>query len=720
LLAESLWVRMTHTALGIVLSNVQTRRWKIGSCVSFFLLAASSYSVLFARQPSPQNPRPDAAKSSSQNSGQNNKKPLAETPAQLERRRALHALNRLTFGPRPGEVDKVLAKGVDSWIEDQLHPESIEDGALPSHLSAYRALTLRAQELAQTFPTDTMIRQIIAGKRPMPTDPTQKLIYEVFVAKLRQQMAQQDAAKTSAVPAKEAEKPSPESKRDEGNAADKTKDKPAESAPQERAEPTPQEKARALADSLLELPNNKRMEALMKAPPEELINFPDQLSGDQRNRLNAGFSPREREILRALSNPVGVVSYELQQAKVVRATFSERQLQEVMTDFWINHFNVYLNKSNQAPIYTVSYERDVIRPRALGKFRDLLVSTAQSPAMLNYLDNWLSIGPHSVVAEKNKNQSGLNENYGRELMELHTLGVDGGYTQNDVTELARVLTGWTIAQPEDGGQFQFDPKRHEPGNKTVLKQIIYDSGQQEGMHVLDMFAHSASTAHFVSKKLAERFVADNPPESLLKKMAATFQDSDGDIREVLRTLFKSPEFWSPQYENNKLKTPLEFLVSVLRTSGTEMDAPDVVTQTLAQMGMQPYGQAVPTGYSMMAETWETEGALLARINFVTALTQGKLNGLKFDPGNLLTLAIFDDPDMPRTKTVLLGKHSSMDLAIALSQDALLPGGISAKDQAIIEKQLADPEVQRQIAASPEVGLRLVAGFLLASPEFQNR
>jgi hypothetical protein len=552
-----------------------------------------------------------------------------------------------------------------------------------------------------------MIRQVMAGKRPIPTDPSQKLVYEVYLAKLKQQMAKQEAEKAASDAPPNGAKASAET-----SAAEKPPEKP--------AEPTPQEKARALADALLELPNNKRMEALMQKPPDELINFYDLLSGDQRNRLNTGFSPHERETLRALSNPVGVVSYELQQARVARATFSERQLLEVMTDFWINHFNVYLYKSGQAPIYTVSYERDTIRPHALGKFRDLLVATAQSPAMLNYLDNWLSIGPHSAVAEKNKNQSGLNENYGRELMELHTLGVDGGYTQNDVTEVARVLTGWTIAQPDDGGQFQFDPKRHEPGNKTVLKQTIYDSGQQEGMHVLDMLAHSPSTAHFVSKKLAQRFVADNPPESLVGKMAATFQDSDGDIREVLRTLFKSPEFWSPQYENNKLKTPLEFLISVLRTSGTEMDAPDAVTQNLAQMGMQPYGQAVPTGYSMIAETWETEGSLLARINFVTALTQGKLNGLKFDPGNLLTLAIFDDPDMPHTKAVLLGKHSSMDLAIALSQDALLPGGISAKDQAIIEKQLADPEVQRQIAASPDVGLRLVAGFLLASPEFQNR
>src|SRR5580700_6567127 len=467
--------------LGVASSMAQAWRWKVGGVI-FTLLAVLAYPAPPAGQAPPQRSPHNISISSWQSAAQN-KKPPAEPPVQLECRRALYALNRLTFGPRPGEVDKVLAKGVDSWIEDQLHPESIDDGALGAHLSAYRVLTLRPQELAQTFPTDGMIRQVMAGKRPMPTDPSQKLIYEVYVAKLKQQMAQQEAAK-AAPPAKDAAKPPAQGK-------------PEEKVPEKPAGPTPQEKARAFADTLLELPNNKRMEAMMKAPPEELMNFSDQLAGDQRTRLNAGFSPRERETLRALTNPVGVVSYELQQAKVARATFSERQLQEVMTDFWINHFNVYLYKSNQAPIYTVGYERDVIRPHALGKFRDLLVGTAQSPAMLNYLDNWLSIGPHSTVAEKNKNQSGLNENYGRELMELHTLGVDGGYTQNDVTEVARVLTGWTIAQPDDGGQFQFDPKRHEPGNKTVLKQTIYDSAQQEGMHVLDMLAHSASTAHFI-------------------------------------------------------------------------------------------------------------------------------------------------------------------------------------------------------------------------------
>src|SRR5579862_2555692 len=281
---------MFTTSLGAASSMAQTWRWQVGCCVSFIFLAVLAYPAPPASQAPPQdslhNISPRNIPITTWQSAAQNKKPPAETPAQLERRRALHALNRLTYGPRPGEVDKVLAKGVDSWIEDQLHPESIDDGALGPHMSAYRALTLKPQELAQTFPTDTMIRQVIAGKRPMPTDPTQKLIYEVFIAKLKQQMAQQEAAK--AAPA--AKPPA------EGSATEKPKDKPAENATEMLVEPTPQEKARAFADSLLELPNNKRMDALMKAPPEELINFPDQLTGDQRNRLNAGFSPREREI----------------------------------------------------------------------------------------------------------------------------------------------------------------------------------------------------------------------------------------------------------------------------------------------------------------------------------------------------------------------------------------------------------------------------------------
>jgi uncharacterized protein (DUF1800 family) len=617
------------------------------------------------------------------------------TPAQpaalTERQRAIHALNRLTFGPRPGDVDAVLAKGVDGWIEDQLHPESIDDSALNARVGAYATTRMNPKQLAQTFPSDGVIRQIIAGKRPMPDDPASKLVYSVSVARIQQK----DAAKGAGANAG-------------ANAAAMN------TAATSQPTTSPEDQARAIAEKLLALPKEQRLAALEAVPPEQLINFPNQLRGDQRDRLFSDFSPQEREIVRALANPAGVVTYELQQAKVMREIYSERQLLEVMTDFWFNHFNVYQSK-NQCAYYTTAYERDVIRPHALGKFYDLLLATAQSPAMLMYLDNWLSIGPHSQAAGKN-GQSGLNENYGREIMELHTLGVDGGYTQSDVTELARVLTGWTIAQPDDGGQFQFDSRRHEPGIKTVVGEKFYEAGSDEGLRALDMLAHHPSTAQFISKSIAVRFVSDDPPKSLVDRMAATFQSSDGDIREVLRTMFHSPEFWSPKAYGTKLKTPLEFVVSTIRATGANVVAPDALVQNLAEMGMQPYGMAVPTGYSMKAETWDNEGALWARINFSTALTQGKLPGIQFDPATVLAVAVLRNPDQPRTKAILAERHTGLDVALALTEDTLLPDELLPKDEAVIRKEMQ--EAERNMAALDV--LRLVAEFILASPEFQHR
>jgi uncharacterized protein (DUF1800 family) len=623
-----------------------------------------------------------------------------------DRQRALHALNRLTFGPRPGDVEAVLAKGVDAFLEDQLHPESIDDSALGAPLNPYATTRMSSKQIAEMFPSDGVLRQVIAGKKQLPTDPVQRLIYSVNVARLQQQ---EQATKAAVAAAKAADPP-----KATGTAVAVNADAMEASASKEV---TPQDRARAIADSLLAMPKNQRIESLENSPADMLVNFPNQIRGDQRDRLNADFSPQEREILRALANPQGVVTAELQQAKIMRAVYSQRQLLEVMTDFWVNHFNVFIFK-DRCPYYTTSYERDVIRPHALGKFYDLLLATAQSPAMLMYLDNWLSVGPHSPAGKNGQN--GLNENYGREVMELHTLGVDGGYSQSDVTELARVLTGWTIADPDDGGKFLFDPKRHEPGIKTVVGHQFYEAGSDEGVRALDMLAHSAATAHFISKCLATRFVSDDPPESLVQRMAATFQSSDGDIREVLRTMFHSPEFWSPKAYRSKLKTPLEFVVSAVRASGTTVVAADAMLATLNQMGMPPYGMLVPTGYSVKRQTWETEGDVLARINFATALTQGKLGGLQFDPANLITLGILTSSDSPKTKAVLAQKHSGLDFAIALTEDAILQGELSAKNEAIIRQQMQAPDVQRQLAASPGNALRLVSGYVLASPDFQER
>lgn len=619
--------------------------------------------------------------------------PAHPAEALTETQRAIHVLNRLTFGPRPGDLQTVLAQGLNSWIEDQLHPESIDDSALNARLAPYATTRMNSKQLAQSFPTDGIIREVIAGKRPIPDDAALKLVYAVNIARVQQQ----DAAKTVA--------PTP----------------PGVASPSDSAEsvaPTPQDRARTIAETLLTLPREQRLAALESTSPEKLVNFPNLLRPDERDRLNADFSPQEREVFRALANPPAVVASELQQAKVIRAIYSERQLLEVMTDFWINHFNVYQYK-DQDIFYTTAYERDVIRPRALGKFHDLLLAVAQSPAMLAYLDNWLSVGPHSQAAGKN-GQNGLNENYGRELMELHTLGVDGGYTQTDVIQLASILTGWTIAQPEDGGQFQFDPRRHEPGDKTLLGKKIYAAGQEEGVRALDMLAHSPATAHFISQCLATRFVSDDPPEALVTRLAAVFQSTDGDIREVLGALFQSPEFWSPEAYKAKLKTPLEFVVSVVRASGANVVAPDALVGNLVNMGMQPYGMAVPTGYSMKAATWENEGALLARMNFATALTQGKLGGVQFDPATVVVEGALSSGDPLRTKAALDSKHTRVDLALALCEDAILQGDFSSKDEAVIREQMADPDVARRMKSSPVDGLRLISGFLLASPNFQHR
>ena len=298
--------------------------------------------------------------------------PASTTATTLnDRQRALHALNRLTFGPRPGDVEAVLAKGIDQWVEDQLHPESIDDSALNNQLGAYASTRMTSKQLAQQFPSDGVIRQVIAGKRPMPADPAQKLIYAVNVARIQQQnqVAKAAATNTADAPAKpDAAKPDTANERMAPDAVE----------PADAKEVTPQDQARAIADSLLAMPKNKRLESLENDPPEVLINFLNQLRGDQRDRLMADFSGPEREAARALAGAQGVVTSELQQAKIMRATYSQRQLQEVMTDFWINHFNVFIFK-DRCPYYMTAYERDVIRPKAFGKFYDLLLGDRAKP-----------------------------------------------------------------------------------------------------------------------------------------------------------------------------------------------------------------------------------------------------------------------------------------------------------------------------------------------------
>jgi uncharacterized protein (DUF1800 family) len=327
------------------------------------------------------------------------------------------------------------------------------------------------------------------------------------------------------------------------------------------------------------------------------------------------------------------VIFELQQAKLLRAVYSQRQLYELMVDFWTNHFNVFAGKGADRWLVT-SYDRDTIRPHALGRFRDLLLATARSPAMLFYLDNWLSVNPDAVMNRFRPNakpgpRQGLNENYARELMELHTLGVDGGYTQRDVVEVARCFTGWTIRRPRGEPEFLFNARMHDSREKVVLgTRIPAGAGMEDGVRVIDLLARHPSTARFIATKLVRRFVGDDPPPSLVTQAANVFRRSDGDIKETLRAIVESPEFFSPEAVRAKVKKPLEFVASSLRSVGAETNASPALLRYLVRMGEPLFLAQPPTGFPDVGSTWVSPDMLLTRINFVADLSNNRIPGTK--------------------------------------------------------------------------------------------
>ena len=348
-----------------------------------------------------------------------------------------------------------------------------------------------------------------------------------------------------------------------------------------------------------------------------------------RQALFAAAPPSLRRKLEMANGPAQVVARDLAEAKMLRAIYSERQLAEVLDDFWFNHFNVYLEKGADRYLVT-GYERDAIRPHVLGKFRDLLEATAKSPAMLFYLDNWQSVAP-AAAEGRPQARRGLNENYGRELLELHTLGVNGGYTQKDVTEVARCFTGWTIYRPQLGGRFFFNARTHDNGEKVVLGvEIPPGGGMLDGEKVLDILARQPATARFVSRQLAQRFVADDPPEALVDRMADTFLKTDGDIRQVLGTMFHSGEFRSVGAFRSKMKSPLEMVASAVRVTGAKVDFAFALANLVAQLGEPLYQKMEPTGYSNSSKEWMNTAGLLARMNFALQLAGDRVSGVKAD------------------------------------------------------------------------------------------
>lgn len=625
----------------------------------------------------------------------------------------VHALNRLAFGPRPGDIEAVRRIGVNKWIELQLHPEQIpENPIVAERLKPLETLRMNLADVVKQYtpeqrpamiammmiqPLNTILsdeqrRKVMNGTAEERTEVLQSLDPE----KRKQVLASLPQNVVAYTPVFKDE---------------------AEAARKERQEEIQKENRRR-NPRLPDLLNPDQLKAARSGDREQILALFASLDPDKRQQVAAVLPPNSLAVVpeyrregRRRNAPRQVASDDAKEARVFRAVYSNRQLEEVLVDFWINHFNVDMTKQS-APVGNLghlligSYERDAIRPHVLGHLRDLLLATARHPAMLYYLDNWESVAPDSfdvgpfapqrgivngvpdsiLPGPLGRLPHGLNENYGREVMELHTLGVKGGYTQADVINVARCFTGWTVRSP-DAPEFVFAPSMHDYGEKIVLgHRIPAGGGESDGLAVIDILAHHPSTAKFISRELARRFVADDPPPALVDRMAKTFMKTDGDLRAVLETMFKSPEFFSEGAWEAKIKSPLEMAVSSVRALGGDVTDAWTLVRKIADMGEPLYSKLEPTGYPDTAEPWLSTAGLMARMSFPVELGANKVSGVSLDSSR------WKGMDAPTIARELLGHDASRQTI-----DAIQSG---LKDK--------NPDPIR------------IATLILSSPDFERR
>ncbi len=616
--------------------------------------------------------------------------PTAQRNSLNEDQRILHVLNRLGFGARPGDVARVRAMGLNNYINQQLSPQKISDAVADAKVKDLSTLNMTAAQLYEKFPQPGQLIRQMERRGELPAE----------LAAARDNRAKGGGNTASSQPAGDGTEM--QANTDEKRDADKPN------------------------DNVNPLDNQKYRQALREYYQEHGLQLPQRISA------------------------------ELQASRILRAVYSERQLQEVMVDFWTNHFNVFAGKGADRWLLT-AYDRDTIRPNTMGKFSDLLLGTAQSPAMLFYLDNFQSVSPDAQTGPRagqrargglfggllqrnrdgapqpenaQRQKRGINENYARELMELHTLGVDGGYTQKDVQEVARCFTGWTIFAPrgggaatqamlngpradmlrENAGKFFFNPRTHDDGEKIVLgHKIPAGGGIKDGLAVLDILAHSSATAKFIATKLVRHFVSDNPPAGLVDRVAASFTKSDGDIREMLRMVFFSPEFNSPDVYRAKIKRPFELTISAIRTLGAETTGGPQLHQWIARMGEPLYGFQTPNGYSDLAESWVNTGGLLERLNFGLTLASNRIPGTRVDLKQFVGDAAGQS----------LNKPQMMDRFL----DLIVAGDITPKTKEALLKQLneqAAPVAPAMTVETPGSNDGMGSESLASEPPFRQR
>ena len=564
-----------------------------------------------------------------------------------ETEQIIHVLNRLAYGTRPGDIERVKTIGIPAYIEEQLFPETIPDPIAEEKLAEYEIVGMAFGELVAY-------------------------------------------------------------------------DHPSSSSMSYRRRQNVQQRARLAEEMMAEETSSGGAQNL------------DREKAARRNLLNPDISG---EIILKNQPESGL---ELIDVRLLRAIYSERQLLEMMVDFWANHFNVFFRDFYLSADYT----QNAIRPNALGKFEDLLVATATHPAMMFYLDNWLSSAPVEVVkkrlarghavspgnterrslAMRKRRQffdqaTGLNENYARELMELHTLGVDGGYTQEDVIQVAKSFTGWTVAGMSGGepeGEFMFDPLLHEGGDKVVLGETISSGGMDEGMRILKMLAQHPSTARFISTKLVRRFVADDPPEEIIEVASHAFTRTGGDIREVLRAIFTSPDFFSPEYYFGKVKKPIELVASAMRAVSADIDGGSFATMSYLnrvtrRMGEPLYRHLAPDGFPDVASAWISTNTLYLRMEFAIDLSTGKIPDVRVDIDAAHSL--IQQLDFPeQTSSQFAGVRSlaqQMGDVMMQSSEMMQVDMMQRPESSSQSQEIVDTRVLATVVA-------------LGSPRFQNR
>src|SRR2546423_2725281 len=646
-----------------------------------------------------------------------------------EDQKILHALNRLGFGARPGDVERVKAMGLDKYIELQLHPEKLDDSAAEAKLQNLETLRMSSADLYEKYPQPGQLLRQLQKRNDLPAD----------LAAARDNRVKGGAnATTNSNQPKVGDSMSAEMPANQNT--------PANAAANNNANP---------------MNNAEYRRAVYEYFKENNLRPPQFLTG------------------------------ELQMSRILRAVYSERQLQEVLVDFWTNHFNVFAGKGADRWLLT-SFDRDTIRPHTMGKFYDLLKATAESPAMLFYLDNFQSVSPNAQPPQQRplqrlvrdptlmsnnpadqrpqqqQQRRGINENYARELMELHTLGVDGGYTQKDVQEVARCFTGWTIFAPRgagaaaqaitngrladrlrtDAGKFYFNARVHDDGEKIVLgHKIPAGGGAKDGLMVLDIVAHPPSTAKFIATKLVRHFVSDDPPSALVDRVAQTFLKTDGDIREVLKAIFFSPEFNSAAAYRAKVKRPFELAISAVRTLGADTNGGPQFHQWIARMGQPLYGFITPNGYFDVAENWVNTGALLERMNFALALASNRIPGTRVDLSRFVSdmggaKSVDRDKLLDRFVTLIVGGEISAQtretLLKQLNDQISLPAALPMQTasmkapenpfEAGFQRGMLGPrgggpqqqQLPRGNPASIDNSVVRIAGLILGSPEFQKQ